>query len=119
MGRYQSGQLGRTVTPLAFAFVGSNPALPTFYFNMLKHKYQIVKIKIDYLCHSFAERFCRRKLTGKDRTMATKLDRGSSSVDRASAFQAEGRGFEPRLPLKVWLSHCGISRTFLADVAQG
>ena len=26
--------------------------------------------------------------------------RGSSSVDRASAFQAEGRGFEPRLPLK-------------------
>ena len=29
MGRYQSGQLGRTVTPLAFAFVGSNPALPT------------------------------------------------------------------------------------------
>ena len=26
--------------------------------------------------------------------------RGSSSVDRASAFQAEGREFEPRLPLK-------------------
>ena len=24
---------------------------------------------------------------------------GSSSVGRASAFQAEGRGFEPRLPL--------------------
>ncbi len=24
---------------------------------------------------------------------------GSSSVDRALAFQAEGRGFEPRLPL--------------------
>ena len=32
---------------------------------------------------------------------------GSSSVGRASAFQAEGRGFEPRLPL-----------AFLADVAQ-
>ena len=29
-----------------------------------------------------------------------KLDNcGSSSVDRALAFQAEGRGFEPRLPL--------------------
>ena len=26
--------------------------------------------------------------------------RGSSSVDRALAFQAEGRGFESRLPLK-------------------
>ena len=25
---------------------------------------------------------------------------GSSSVDRASAFQAEGRGFEPLLPLQ-------------------
>ena len=33
---------------------------------------------------------------------------GSSSVDRALAFQAEGRGFEPRLPLQEesqrWLS---------------
>ena len=28
-GRYQSGQLGQTVNLLAFAFVGSNPALPT------------------------------------------------------------------------------------------
>ena len=27
------------------------------------------------------------------------FDCGSSSVDRALAFQAEGRGFEPRLPL--------------------
>ena len=26
---------------------------------------------------------------------------GSSSVDRALAFQAEGRGFEPRLPLYI------------------
>ena len=32
---------------------------------------------------------------------------GSSSVDRALAFQAEGRGFEPRLPL-----------LFIACVAQ-
>ena len=29
LGRYQSGQLGRTVTPLTYVFVGSNPALPT------------------------------------------------------------------------------------------
>ena len=34
---------------------------------------------------------------------------GSSSVDRASAFQAEGREFEPRLPLK------GKSTIFMAD----
>ncbi len=36
------------------------------------------------------------------------LECESSSVDRASAFQAEGRGFDPRLSLN-----------FLADVAQG
>ena len=29
LGRYQSGQLGQTVNLLAYAFVGSNPALPT------------------------------------------------------------------------------------------
>jgi hypothetical protein len=28
-GRFQSGQMGRTVNPLAYAFVGSNPTLPT------------------------------------------------------------------------------------------
>ena len=27
-GRYRSGQTGRTVNPLAYAFAGSNPALP-------------------------------------------------------------------------------------------
>ena len=32
---------------------------------------------------------------------------GSSSVDRALAFQAEGRGFEPRLPL--FLKYCWAS----------
>ena len=31
--------------------------------------------------------------------VAKVLKCGSSSVDRASAFQAEGREFEPRLPL--------------------
>ena len=29
MGRYRSGQTGRTVNPLAYAFKGSNPFLPT------------------------------------------------------------------------------------------
>jgi hypothetical protein len=28
-GRYQSGQLGLTVTQMTYVFVGSNPALPT------------------------------------------------------------------------------------------
>ena len=33
---------------------------------------------------------------------------GSSSVDRASAFQAEGREFEPRLPLFFCLCSSGV-----------
>ena len=28
-GRFQSGQMGRTVNPLSFDFSGSNPLLPT------------------------------------------------------------------------------------------
>ncbi|MEN9918593.1 MAG: hypothetical protein RL662_1029 [Bacteroidota bacterium] len=38
---------------------------------------------------------------------------GSSSVDRALAFQAEGRGFEPRLPLKVQEAITNFSSRFL------
>ncbi len=37
---------------------------------------------------------------GSNPSLPTQQHRGSSSVDRASAFQAEGREFEPRLPLK-------------------
>ena len=36
---------------------------------------------------------------GSNPSSPTYLFCGSSSVDRASAFQAEGREFEPRLPL--------------------
>ncbi len=39
---------------------------------------------------------------------------GSSSVGRATAFQAVGRGFEPRLPL-----FSIIEGQIKADVAQG
>ena len=37
---------------------------------------------------------------GSNPSPPTRTQCGSSSVDRASAFQAEGREFEPRLPLK-------------------
>jgi hypothetical protein len=30
---------------------------------------------------------------------------GNSSIGRASAFQAEGRGFEPRFPLRGLVAH--------------
>jgi hypothetical protein len=36
MGRYPSGQRGQTVNLLAYAYAGSNPALPTiFIFNKI------------------------------------------------------------------------------------
>ncbi len=81
MGRYQSGQLGRTVTPLTYVFVGSNPALPTF---LGSKSIFLLTLKWNLLIFNVLRKKC-----------------GSSSVDRASAFQAEGRGFEPRLPLSL------------------
>ena len=41
---------------------------------------------------------------GSNPSLPTTLKRvcGSSSVDRALAFQAGGRGFEPRLPLTIF-----------------
>ncbi len=38
---------------------------------------------------------------------------GSSSVDRALAFQAEGRGFEPRLPLFFFCCYSSVVEHFL------
>ena len=38
---------------------------------------------------------------------------GSSSVDRALAFQAEGRGFEPRLPLLERIDNQKVINPFL------
>ncbi len=45
---------------------------------------------------------------------------GSSSVGRASAFQAEGRGFEPRFPLHNFTLVEGrpARQSLLAHVAQ-
>ena len=73
--------MDQTVTLLSYDFAGSNPALPTFY----KKRFAGFKI-----CFKFANRL--------PTILETKC--GSSSVGRASAFQAECRGFDPRLPLK-------------------
>ena len=70
MGSYQSGQMGLTVTQIAYAYGGSNPSLPTIMNREAPAPPSIIKI------------YC-----------------GNSSVDRALAFQAGGRGFESRFPL--------------------
>ena len=82
-GSYQSGQMGQTVNLLAYAFGGSNPSLPT-------------KKSAGWSCRPGA---VERRCEGRD-SSDTVCFCGSSSVDRASAFQAEGREFEPRLPLQ-------------------
>ncbi len=81
--------MGQTVNLLVFTFGGSNPSLPTF------------GVPIGVAMSDFARRM--RKYCSDAVCFC-----GSSSVDRALAFQAKGREFEPRLPLK-----------FYAYVAQG
>ena len=122
-GKYQSGQMGQTVNLLAYAFGGSNPSLPTkncgsssvdralafqaegrgfesrlplFFEILLSGKYQSGQMgqTVNLLAYAFG---------GSNPSLPTK-NCGSSSVDRALAFQAEGRGFESRLPLSERLS---------------
>ncbi len=42
MGRFQSGQMGRTVNPLAYAFVGSIPTRPTTFFFLSAQVVELV-----------------------------------------------------------------------------
>ena len=46
LGRYQSGQLGLTVTQLTHVFVGSNPALPTNWNGRIVNFRIILRFKI-------------------------------------------------------------------------
>ena len=109
LGSYQSGQMGQTVNLLAYAFGGSNPSLPT-------------KKSAGWSC----------KISSGARLRASRRERadsdtvyfcGSSSVDRASAFQAEGREFEPRLPLQtqtrvIRMTPAGVAGTFVSPACS-
>ncbi len=54
---------------------------------------------------------------GSNPPLATTVLSGSSSVGGASAFQAEGRGFEPRLPLQKEVSRT-VWRAHVAQLAE-
>lgn len=71
--------MDQTVTLLSYDFAGSNPALPTFFTKNLQVQKKVLNLQT--VCQQTQK--C-----------------GSSSVGRASAFQAECREFDPRLPLK-------------------
>ena len=72
--RFPSGQREQTVNLPAYAFEGSNPSLST-----------------------------SRREAGMIGVAGQDV-RGNSSVGRASASQAEGRGFEPRFPLQDFVA---------------
>ena len=73
--------MGQTVNLLSFDFGGSNPSPPT------------LRTVFAELRASRAQKLAFAKAKSRCRTC------GNSSVDRALAFQAGGRGFEPRFPL--------------------
>ena len=76
--------MGQTVNLLSFDFGGSNPSPPTS-----------VEVLIAELSASRVQKHIYAEAKPKYRIC------GNSSVDRALAFQAGGRGFEPRFPLKA------------------
>ena len=79
--------MGQTVNLLAYAFGGSNPSLPT------------KKESAGWSCKILNGVRIGGRRKGKVDS-DTVYFCGSSSVDRALAFQAKGREFEPRLPLQ-------------------
>ena len=112
-GEYQSGQMGQTVNLLVYTFGGSNPSSPTihnFRRNLTTVSFEKENRSLWKSGFEASERRRRELPRGNDRQMreAQRKRRlsetrkcGSSSVGRALAFQAKGRGFEPRLPLKL------------------
>src|SRR5687768_346012 len=83
---------GAGCKPAGIAYVGSNPALPTT--------------------------LVRRLRRAGSADLVVRTSSGNSSVGRASAFQAEGRGFESRFPLISLLLSADFVVRPSAHVAQ-
>jgi hypothetical protein len=98
-----SGQWEQAVNLPAFAFDGSNPSPSTVH---------VVR------CWPTNDQLDWQ--AGSDSAIARAPICGSSSVGRASAFQAERRGFESRLPLRAEHEHVSVTqrRKTSAHLAQ-
>ena len=81
---YPSGQREQTVNLSASAFEGSNPSPSTI---LLRHGFDISIVKPSNI----------ELMRKRERIVA-----GVAQLARASAFQAEGREFESRLPLHLF-----------------
>ena len=112
--RYRSGQPGQTVNLLAYAYGGSNPPLST----ILQKQTRRLR-SIESVTGRVSVKNTEAEITGGPRSgitnqgnslRATKLrpfngrdkksHAGIAQMARARAFQARGRGFEPRFPLQ-------------------
>ncbi len=96
LGRFPSGQREQTVNLSPLGFGGSNPPLPTTrLFEKPRRGANLTEgtQRTPAVCRKGAR---RAPIAG-----APTVTGGNSSVGRASAFQAEGRGFEPRFPLHL------------------
>jgi hypothetical protein len=89
-------------------------------FEKLKIKFPNIKEFFEWKVYDHAGRECKNTpMLSYSHTLILVLC-GSSSVGRATAFQAVGRGFEPRLPLLVTgaLAKVTLSCRTLAQAAQ-
>ena len=99
--------MGQTVNLLLFSFGGSNPSAPTRRHQrgrtdcaMRNKAPRVSALKTKTFCEAFVLGKAADAEGEKDSSRVTQ-NCGNSSVDRALAFQAGGRGFESRFPL-----HC-------------
>src|SRR3989344_1718055 len=102
-GRYPSGQREQTVNLSASAFGGSNPPLPTQPREAgcaTQGRFQGPRLRWFWFGECTVKSVSLLGPGGQGLRGATQARlRGNSSVGRAPAFQAGGRGFEPRFPL--------------------
>jgi hypothetical protein len=97
--------MGQTVNLLVYAFDGSNPSRPTSS-KLKKHIIQLIRF-FNFIFETWKPQSLRNNSSG------------SSSVGRAIAFQAIGRGFEPRLPLNPSRCSSGVERLLGKDEVRG
>ena len=92
--------MGQTVNLLSLDFGGSNPSSPTRQAYGDAGKPVPAVLPRNHL-------IIEGKVRERDRD---KQSCGNSSVDRALAFQAEGRGFESRFPLQICRCYSSAGR---------
>ncbi len=98
--RYRSGQPGQTVNLLAYAYGGSNPPLSTIHSTACSGDNNSIRPGVGRR-HSGTAATAAKRVEKASRTERNRSSAGIAQLARARAFQARGRGFEPRFPLQI------------------